>query len=473
MAIENSVQKPRWRLRSGERKWILLIGDILAAVLGLLVSLYFWGQADWLDFSWDFLSQRIPFWYYLLPLLWVILLVDMYDLHRATYIKETLKGVSTAAGVAFALYLVIFFVSDVNSLARKGPVVFILGATLLTFLWRFLYIRIFTAPVFMHRALVVGAGIAGTAFCRAYLNMQSPSLHITGYIDDDPKKYHEIVEGLPVLGKGDELLDVIDKYQITDVVFAISGELNPELFRSLMLAAEKGVEITSVPALYEDLFGRVPIFLLQSDWILRSFIDQTHTTGFYESMKRLIDIFVSLIGLIAFLITFPVLALLTLIDSGAPIFFSQSRVGQNGKPFKILKYRTMVTDADKNSVARASFEHDDRITKVGNLLRKSHIDELPQVFNILKGEMSIVGPRSEQIELVGIYQDSIPFYRARLFVRPGLTGWAQINQRYASDIAENGIKLEYDLFYIKHRSLMLDFSIILRTVGAVIGFRGM
>ena len=473
MAFETSSLKSRWRLRSGERKRILLFGDALAAVLGLFVSLYFWGQADWLNFSWDFLSQRIPLWYYLLPLLWVVFLVDMYDLHRATHIKETFRGVATAAGLALILYLIIFFISDTNSLPRKGIAVFILAVTLLTFLWRFFYIRVFTAPAFMHRALVVGAGNAGTSFCRAYKTMQSPSLHISGYIDDDPKKYHKTVEDLPVLGKGDELLAVIDKHQITDVIFAISGELNPELFRSLLLAAEMGVEITSVPALYEELFGRVPIFLLQSDWVLRSFIDQTHTTGFYESMKRLIDIFVSLIGVAAFLITFPLLALLTLIDTGAPIFFTQNRVGMNGTTFKILKYRTMVQDAEKNGIARATERHDERITRVGSLMRKSHIDELPQVFNILKGDMSIVGPRSEQIELVSDYQDHIPFYRARLFVRPGLTGWAQINQRYASNVDENAVKLEYDLYYIKHRSLTLDFMIIFRTVGAVAGFRGL
>lgn len=473
MAFENVNQKTRWRLRSGERKRILLMGDLVSAVLALLISLYFWGQTDWLDFSWDFLSQRIPLWYYLLPILWVIIMIDMYDLHRATHIRETLKGVATAAGLALLMYMVIFFLSETNSLPRRGIAVFILATTLLTFLWRFVYIRIFTAPAFMHRAVIVGAGNAGMAFSRVYHEMKSSSLHIIGYIDDDPSKYKETVEGLPVLGKGQELLDVIDQYQITDVIFAITGTLNPELFQTLLLAAEKGVEISSVPILYEELFGRVPIFILQSDWILRSFIDQTHTTGFYESMKRLIDIFVSLLGLVAFLITFPLIAFLILVDGGIPIFFRQNRVGINGMPYKILKYRTMVQDAEKDGIARSSYAHDDRITGVGKILRKSHMDELPQIFNILKGEMSIVGPRSEQIELVSQYTKEIPFYRARLFVRPGLTGWAQINQSYASNVAENARKLEYDLYYIKHRSLTLDFTIILRTVGAVIGFRGL
>ncbi|HBF41516.1 MAG TPA: hypothetical protein DDW19_07050 [Anaerolineaceae bacterium] len=473
MALENGSLQSRWRLRSGERKSILVLGDFIAAVIALFISLYFWGQADWLDFSWSFLNQRIPLWYYLLPILWIALLIEVYDLHRANHVMETVKGIATAAGLSLLLYLIIFFVSESNSLPRKGIAIFIVAATVLTFSWRMLYIRIFTAPAFTHRALIVGAGIAGSAFYRSYQKLQTIPLHIIGFVDDDPQKAVITVEGLPVLGSGTDLLEIIERNQVTDVIFAISGDLNPELFHSLLEATEKGVEISSVPVLYEELFGRVPIFILQSDWILRSFIDQTHTTGFYESTKRLIDVLGSILGLLVFILTFPLFGLLTLIDSGAPIFFKQDRVGLNGRPFTMYKYRTMVKDADRDGISRSSREKDERVTRVGKLLRKSHMDELPQFFNILKGEMSIVGPRSEQIELVSQYQKEIPFYRARLFVRPGLTGWAQIHQRYASNVAENGIKLEYDLYYIKHRSLILDFTIILRTVGAVIGLKGL
>ncbi|MEN6571440.1 MAG: sugar transferase [Anaerolineaceae bacterium] len=473
MALENANLKTRWRLRSGERKWILLLGDFISAVLALLISLYFWGQADWLDFSWSFLGQRIPFWYYILPIIWIILLIEIYDLHRATHVSETIKGIATAAGLSLLLYLIIFFISESNSLPRKGIAIFIVAATALTFAWRMIYIRIFTAPSFTHHALIVGAGNAGTAFFRSYQDLQTIPLRIIGFVDDDPQKAGSFVEGMPVLGRGKDLVEIIEKNQVTDVIFAITGELNPELFHALMEAAEKGVEISSVPILYEELFGRVPIFILQSDWILRSFIDQTHTTGFYESTKKLIDIVGSLLGLLVFLVTLPLTALLIMIDSGTPIFFKQDRVGMNGRPFTMFKYRTMVKDAGKDGISRASKVNDERVTRVGKLLRKSHLDELPQFLNILKGEMSIVGPRSEQIELVSQYQREIPFYRARLFVRPGLTGWAQINQRYASNVAENGIKLEYDLYYIKHRSLILDFTIILRTVGAVVGLKGL
>jgi lipopolysaccharide/colanic/teichoic acid biosynthesis glycosyltransferase len=180
----------------------------------------------------------------------------------------------------------------------------------------------------------------------------------------------------------------------------------------------------------------------------------------------------ALLGGLALVALFPLIALIILLDDGFPIFYHQPRVGKNGVPYRIYKFRTMVKDAEKAG-ARTASENDARITRLGKFLRRSHIDELPQVINILKGEMSVVGPRSEQIELVNKFQKELPFYRARLLVRPGLTGWAQINQRYATTTEDTGVKLEYDLYYIKHRNLMLDMTIILRTVGAVIGFKGL
>jgi lipopolysaccharide/colanic/teichoic acid biosynthesis glycosyltransferase len=179
-----------------------------------------------------------------------------------------------------------------------------------------------------------------------------------------------------------------------------------------------------------------------------------------------------LIGCLFLLLFTPLIALIIILDSGLPILYHQPRVGKNGTPYKIYKFRTMVKDAEKDG-ARTATQNDMRITRSGKWLRKSHLDELPQVINILNGEMSLVGPRSEQIELVNQFQKKLPFYRARLFVRPGLTGWAQINQRYATTVEDTGVKLEYDLYYIKHRNLMLDMTILIRTVGAVLGLKGL
>jgi exopolysaccharide biosynthesis polyprenyl glycosylphosphotransferase len=472
MAVERINSKIQWRIRVRERRVILLVGDLIVAYLSILIALFFWGQKDWLNFTLEFVNQRAPAWFYLLPFLYVIINIDLYDISRANRRKDTLRGLATSALIGILIYMIIFFIADPNSLPRRGVAVFIVSATLLTMLWRFLYIRVFTAPIFARRVLIIGAGKAGVTMTAMVNKMVPPPFVIIGYVDDAVEKQGLTIEGFPVLGTCRELLTLIQEKDISDLIFAISGELQPDMFRNILEAEEQGTEVTSLPVSYEEMFGRVPIYLLQSDWILRTFIDQTRTSSIYETVKRLIDIVLALLGGLALVALFPLIALIILLDDGFPIFYHQPRVGKNGVPYRIYKFRTMVKDAEKAG-ARTASENDARITRLGKFLRRSHIDELPQVINILKGEMSVVGPRSEQIELVNKFQKELPFYRARLLVRPGLTGWAQINQRYATTTEDTGVKLEYDLYYIKHRNLMLDMTIILRTVGAVIGFKGL
>jgi len=290
-------------------------------------------------------------------------------------------------------------------------------------------------------------------------------------VDDDPEKLNTQVCGFPVIGNSSYLEAIVIREQVSDIVVAISGLMQPEMFSALLRCAENSVDITTMPVMYEELLGRVPIFLLQSDWLLRTFLDQARSRGFYEPAKRLVDILVALVGLVVFIISYPFVALAILLETGAPILYSQERMGLNGKNYKMYKYRTMVKDAEKNGI-QVTVANDRRITRVGHILRKSHLDEIPQFFNIFLGEMSMVGPRAERDELVQKLQEEVPFYRARLLVKPGLTGWAQVNFGYAATVEDTGIKLEYDLYYIKARSLVLDMVILFRTVSNVLGLRG-
>jgi lipopolysaccharide/colanic/teichoic acid biosynthesis glycosyltransferase len=274
-----------------------------------------------------------------------------------------------------------------------------------------------------------------------------------------------------VLGNSDDLLRLVERESVSDLILAISGKISGKMFQAILDAEEGGAEVTTMPVVYEELLGRVPIFLLEADWIVRSFVDQAHASTLYEIAKRLLDIIGGLVGTFVTMVTLPFVTLAILIDSGLPVLFYQSRLGKNGQTYRIIKYRTMVRDAEKDGV-RVTSENDERITRVGWLLRRTHLDELPQFINVLRGEMSLVGPRAERSELVQSLQSKIPFYRARLLVKPGISGWAQINYRYAATVEETAVKLEYDLYYIKHRNLLLDFVIILRTAGTVVGFRG-
>ena len=290
-------------------------------------------------------------------------------------------------------------------------------------------------------------------------------------IDDDPVKQGSLVEGYPILGSGNQIDQVVREHNITDIVFAISNEVNPEMFRELLRIQETGVELTTMPIIYEELLGRVPIFLLQSDWILRSFVEQRTVAEFYEGMKRVLDLIGGLVGTLIFLAATPLVSLMILLETGRPVLFSQSRLGKNGRKYTIFKFRTM-RKQKPDAPPRKIGSDDERITRVGRFLRRSHLDELPQFINVLQGEMSLVGPRAEQAELVDLFQDQIPFYRARLLVKPGITGWAQVNYGYASTVEETAHKLEYDLYYIKHRNILLDLMILLRTFSTVVGLKG-
>lgn len=467
-------QKGSWKLRPSERKLILFIGDLLLAFLSLFISLYFWSVEpdEWLRFSFQFLIERPPFWFYLLPFIWILFLSGLYDVRKVHKISETISGIGISIILSISLYLVIFFISAPNTLPRLGVALFFISAAILTILWRLIYIKIFTGSRFQRRVIIVGAGNSGKALVEIIRDSTPKPFQLIGLVDDDIKKIGSDLSTYPILGSIKDLPQLINEFQISNVVFSITGEMDSNVLNILIEAEENGIEITSMPVMYEELTGRVPIYLLKPDWLLRSFIDSAHVNRFYELVKRVVDFFMGIVGCIATLVLFPVIGLFIIIDNWGPIIYSQDRLGKSGKKYKIYKFRTMYVEAEKNGNVNPAEENDERITKFGNLLRKSHLDEIPQFINVLKGEMSMVGPRSERPMIVENYQEVIPFYRGRLIVKPGLTGWAQVNYGYASTITENAIKLEYDLYYIKHRDLMMDLSIMLSTISSVIGFRG-
>ena len=467
-SITAAQRSVRFRLHPAERRIILLIGDIIAAWLALAVAIYWWGQIDWLDFSWEFLFQRIPPWFWIMPLIWLILNVEMYDIRRAGHRNETIKGVAIAATISLFLYAFVFFLSQ-RDLPRRGVITFIVVASMLMTAWRFLYIGVFTAPEFLRRVVIVGAGRAGSALAKVVREMWPTPFFVVGLIDDDPDKQDTTIEGYPVLGGCDDLLTTLEKHKVSDVIFAISGEMSPDMFQALLQAEEEGIEVTTMASMYEELMGRVPIFLLRSDWILRSFVDEAHADGFYELAKRLLDVVGGIVGVMILALSSPAIAIAILLESGRPVIYTQTRLGKNGREYKIIKFRTMREAFDEEG---RPLPDEQRITRVGRVLRKSHLDELPQFVNVLRGEMSLVGPRAERSELVNELQGKVPFYRARLLVKPGITGWAQINFGYATTVEDTAVKLEHDLYYIKHRNILLDVVILLRTFGTVVGFRG-
>ena len=463
----------RFRFRFVERRVMLLNGDAIAEILALIVSVWIWGnQAQPEGFTVSFILDQVPGWFYLLPFIWLFLMLELHDVRKASSWIHTFQGVATAALIGSFLYLGIYFTSEPESLPRIGVAVFILGSVVFTLLWRLFYIRILTTDLFLPRILLVGAGVSGKILLRSFNAIEPKPYHIIGIIDDDPSKLGQEIEGYKVLGSGPDLLDVIKKEKISDIIVAITGVIKGGTFQALLDAQELGIEITRMPVAYEDLNQTVPIRILEADWILRSFVDDTGVSGTYHIFKRVMDLLGGVVGVLIYLILLPPVAFLIFLDDGLPIFYRQERLGQGAKPYKIIKFRTMVKDAEGDGKAKWASEGDQRVTKIGRFLRRTHLDEFPQFINVLKGEMSLVGPRSERPSLINKLQKDVPFYRARLLVKPGVTGWAQINYGYPETVDETIDKLEYDLYYIKNRTILLDLRIILGTPATIFGLKG-
>lgn len=481
--MADSSRSKTIRLGTLEQSIILFFGDLLASVLALVASLYIWKEYSWqallstgipLKQAERIFSIDIQFWVYFLPLIWLLLLIELYEPRIAANRKKTQRGIIIAAVIGFLGYALFFITlkDPTSSLPRIVIGAFLVLASLLTWFWRSLYIRLYTAQGLARRVLIVGAGKAGATLVKAYDELIPSPFYLIGYVDDDPSKIGSKVAGYRVLGSNKNLIKIIEQHNISDIVVAITGAMMGSTFQRILDIQESGIMVTRMPTMYEEITGRVPIHHLESDWLIRSFVDETRVSAFYELGKRIVDLIGSVVGIVIFLLTLPLISLAIVSETGFPIFYGQDRLGRGGKPFTLYKFRTMFQDAEADGEAKLAQKNDPRITRVGNILRKTRLDEFPQFFNVLRGEMSLVGPRAEREILVARFQQEIPFYRARLLVKPGISGWAQITQGYASSIFATSLKLEYDLYYIKHRTVGMDLTILLRTFSTVFGFKG-
>ncbi|NLC55723.1 MAG: TIGR03013 family PEP-CTERM/XrtA system glycosyltransferase [Armatimonadetes bacterium] len=318
--------------------------------------------------------------------------------------------------------------------------------------------------------VIVGAGWSGRTIGEILANWPDGHFHLVGFIDDDPEKLHqEVVGGCRVIGTTHDLVPLVIEYQVSELVLAITEQVPERLFSTLCACAEQGVRVVSMATLYEEVTGRVPVKHIDDRWFLYCFAPERQR--FYEAVKRGVDLLVSAVGLLAFAVILPFIALAILIDSGRPVFYRQVRVGRGERRFTICKFRTMVQDAEANGAVWAT-ENDSRITRVGAFLRATRLDELPQLWNVLKGEMSLIGPRPERPEFVAELSRAIPFYNHRHAVLPGITGWAQVKYPYGASVEDALQKLQYDLYYIKHRSLFLDAVIVLETLTTMVARKG-
>ncbi|PJF44721.1 MAG: sugar transferase [Phototrophicales bacterium] len=463
------------QLSIAERRTLLRLGDILGVMIAALVALRIWALVDGTPFRTDFVIDN-AYWIPILVVVWLLLasVNDFYDLRISSDLSRSLNRLGFITGQLLIFYLVVFFLSPRNALPR----LFILYYGALLFLsillWRLvLWLLIFKRIGAKRRVVVVGANWAARTIIQTLKNEAADDYEVIGIIaNHDPRD--TLTDEVPVLGNGKQLADIVMQNAISEIILAYdTSHLPSDIFEGLMASYEKGIAITPMPFLYEQITGRVPIqHVDRDDWKLILPIESVSIFDPFVPLKRLMDIGVSLVGISIFIAILPFLALAIRLDSAGPIFYTQERLGKGGKPFKIIKLRTMIKDAEKHSGPQWATERDPRVTRVGAFLRKSRLDELPQFINILRGEMSLVGPRAERPYFVEQLAKEIPFYRARLVVRPGATGWAQVRYPYGRTVEDALIKLQYDLYYIRHQSLLLDIVIILRTLGTIVSLSG-
>jgi exopolysaccharide biosynthesis polyprenyl glycosylphosphotransferase len=470
---------PLPRLSLPERLLLLWLVDLLMLNTSLLLALALrFGYA----FSWRTVTAAWGY-FLLLTALWLVWasFFDCYELPATADASESAWRTGRAGLLTALCYLAIPYFTPQFPISRLSTYLFIALATVSVPAWRVLYAVVFVQPAFQRRVLMVGAGRSGTELARVLAAMPQQGnpyagsgYQAVGFVDDDPGKLGTQVEGLPVLGNCHDLLRLVDKYRVDTVVLSITdtNEIQPELFQSLLDYREQGLRLVPMPVLYEQLTGRVPVGHVGGNLQVLLPLQDTATRRIFEAGKRLADLIAGAVGLVFLTLIAPWVAAANALWSPGPLFYWQTRIGRGGRPFQVVKFRSMIPTAEADSGAVWASDRDPRVTPAGRFLRRMRLDELPQVWNILKGEMSLVGPRPERPEFVASLVAQVPFYQARHAVRPGITGWAQVRYGYGSSVEDARMKVEYDLYYIKHQSLYLELSILAKTAAVVLGLQG-
>ena len=324
----------------------------------------------------------------------------------------------------------------------------------------------------VHAALVVGAGSDGCTVIDCTLRDPRLRVRVVGFIDDDPLKRNHQHRGVSVVGTGENLLDEATGNGVDLIVVAVNRPQNAQLIKNLLHLKMRGVEVIEMPAFYERATGQCPLKHVQDSWFLYATgFDYLHRP-YLQMLKRGIDLLLSLSGLALSLPLLGIVAILIKLESRGPTFTHLERVGKDEKRFPLMKLRTLRGDAGLSDALELATVRDYRVTRIGRWLRQTRLDEIPQFINVIRGEMSFIGPRAEQPLVVERLKKDIPYFMLRFAVRPGLTGWAQVQNGFGTTSEDAVEKLKYDLYYMKNMSFMLDGFIVLKTLKVVLFARG-
>lgn len=447
-----------------ERKLLLRFFDLIFITLNLIALNYIFKD------TYIYFGDRFLIWLvcYLCYYIFFATVFELYVLKKAESRFSVFKNLILSLTTTTIIYLLTPYITPVFPSNRFYILITFLSNLGILTLWRFSYITFITAPRFYKRVIFVGEDFNIDEIV-SELRIFDKNYEIIGFIDTLNKHSSS---GSITSYKLSELSHIISSKAVGEIVVADSYKgVNQDLYNELTPLLKTGIPIKPFSKIYEEITKRILLKNISNDFYYYFPFSRSNQNQFYLLLNRFLDLSISIIGLVLLGILIPFVCLINFFFNKGSLFYIQKRVGKFSKPFNIIKFRTMVEDAEKHG-PQWSIENDLRITPFGKFLRATRIDELPQFINIIKGEMSLIGPRPERPEFVNKLMKSIPFYETRHIIKPGLTGWAQVNAKYADSEDKTILKLQYDLYYIKKRSVYLDFRILVKTISTIIFFRG-
>jgi len=453
-----------------ERKVLLRIVDVFVVLFTLsIVGVIF-------DFDYFQITSYNWVWTFMLVLYLMVFgsVFELYDLQKASRFEKVGQNVVFTSSVTVLFFILTPFYTPILPENRLQILFFFLSIVGALLLWRYAYITVISAPRFYKKVLLIGNATELGLMVKA-LQKSDPNYVIVGYINTSKEAIaplgNKLIEFKP---KG--LAVAIKEQGVTEIVVAGTSNdarkgVELSLLKQLNTLLIKGFSIKDYIQVYEDLTHRVPVQYIGKDFYKVFLFSRSNQNKFYLFFLRIFDLIFASLGLLACVILIPFIYLGNLLGNRGSLFYSQERVGQNAKNFRILKFRTMPENSERYG-PQWTEKNDSRLNNFGKFLRRTRFDEFPQFYNILRGEMSIIGPRPERPVFVKELSKMIPLYKTRHIVKPGLTGWAQVKANYGSSHDDSLEKLQYDLYYIKHRGLFLDLNILLKTFSTVVFFRG-
>jgi exopolysaccharide biosynthesis polyprenyl glycosylphosphotransferase len=395
--------------------------------------------------------------------------LDLYSGRWAASRTALALELGQAFGIAF---LIQAFLAYLNRNWMLPRTVMLYGSAMglgMTLGWRLLYDAVLMQAIGAHRILFVGTNLLVEEIASYLRRHPELGMEAVGYLDDDRPVGSEL-HGAKILGPLSALRAVAEQTRPDRIVVGLRERRQKLPVQDLLDLRFSGILVEEVATTYETVRGRVATQELRPAQLI--FSGELGPRPAYVRLQRIYSILIAAAGLVLTLPLMLLIALAVKISSRGPVLYRQTRVGQYGRPFTLYKFRSMYADAEARTGVVWASKDDPRVTPVGRWLRRLRLDELPQFFNVLKGDMAIVGPRPERPEFVKVLSEKIPYYRQRHFVKPGITGWAQINYKYGDTIEDTIVKLEYDLYYIKHMSPALDAFIIFQTLKTMLRLRG-